>query len=303
MRAAMLTLAVLFAGCRCRGDRVTADDSKKAPDSEAVKVCLEGVRGLSNYSDRCEQSHLWWGSIDRAVEQLRPACERLVVAPGARFVRAEVEKCNAALEKAPCFQPLPPECQIPGTLKAGEACAFGVQCGPGLTCGLGHDAACGKCMVTSRNAGDSCDGEGEDAPVCGEGLVCLRQTHKCTAPLGPGATCSDMTDCQRPLICEFKDGPEGVCIAPRKAGEPCTAMDCEITLQCEGGTCKPRALPKNPGASCSDSLDCLDYACVHGVCRAPLQVGKKCGEETAPCAPSLMCIKGKCVLPDARDCH
>lgn len=300
MRRALLAAVVIVAGCRCRGEDVRADKAQRPRvDSEEMKVCLDGIRGLSRYSDRCENSHLWWGSIDRAVEQLRPACEALVVAPGARFVRAEVDKCNAALEKAPCFEPPPPECRIGGALKAGEPCAFGAQCGPGLICGLAPGAICGKCVATLRE-GENCDGA--DNRSCAEGLACLLATRKCSTPLPEGGTCSDNSECRRPLFCDFKGGPEGTCTVQRKAGEPCTALECDPTLRCDEGKCVPRGAPKGPGANCADPLDCLDYACVHGVCGTPLAEGAKCSEESAPCSPSLMCIKGKCVLPDARQC-
>jgi hypothetical protein len=293
-RALLLVTIVLFAGCRCRRDEVTADQTKKPRvESEAVKVCLEGVRGLSRYSDRCEHSALWWGTVERAVEQLRPACEQLVVAPGARFERAEVEKCNAALEKAPCFTSLPVECRIGGSLKLGEGCAFGAQCATGLFCKQTEGAFCGKCAAAGRE-GDSCI----DAQ-CDEGLVCV--AGKCGPPLAAGAACGSPYECARPLSCDMGPG-SGVCVPPRKEGEKCEPTQCEVTLRCTGGVCKKRGAPKGPGAECDDPLDCLDYACVHGVCGAPLLAGEPCGEESAPCAASLMCVEGKCVLPDARTC-
>ncbi len=300
MRRALFVVVLVFAGCRCRGEQVRPDKADKPHvDNELLQICLDGIRGFSRYSSRCESSHLWWGSVDRAVEQLRPACEQLVVSPGARFVRAEVDKCNAALEKAPCFEPPPPECRIGGSLKAGEPCAFGAQCGPGLLCGLAPEQTCGKCVATLAE-GERC---GEDDRSCAEGLVCNFTAHKCITPQAAGSPCNDNMECRRPLFCDFKGGPSGTCAAPRKAGEACTALECDVTLRCDGGKCVPRDPPQGPGGNCADPLDCLDYACVHGVCGTPLGKGAKCGEETAPCAPSLVCLHGKCVLPDARDCH
>jgi len=303
MKRALLALVLVVSGCaRCRTDQVAPDEQKKAKapiNNEAVRLCLEGVRGLSRYSDRCEHSSLWWGSVERAVEQLHPACERLVVAPGARFDKKEIDACNAALDKHPCFQPLPAECRIGGSLKAGDACAFGAQCGPGLICRQPQGKICGTC-VPSAKGGESC----VDIP-CDESLVCIAE--KCSVPVPAGGACSSPYDCQRPLFCDFKSPTSGVCAQPRREGEPCTSIDCEPQLRCTDGRCVKRGPPQGPGADCADSLDCLDYACVHGKCGSFLHAGQKCSEESAPCAPSYMCIPtgesgGKCVLPDARDC-
>jgi len=289
----LLVVVVMLAGCRCRRDDVTDQPKFKTPavETEAVKLCLEGVRGLSRYSDRCESSHLWWGSVERAVEQLRPACERLTVAPGARFDRAEIAKCNAALEKTPCYAPPPLECRIGGTLKHGEPCAFGVQCATGLFCKQPENAICGKCEKVARE-GDDCR-----EAQCDEGLVCI--LDKCGPPKSLGTACSSSYECTRPLSCD----PTGmVCVAPKKAGEACTGLDCDVGLFCDG-VCKPREKPKSPGGNCEDALDCIDFNCVAGRCEALLGVGASCGHEGSPCAPSLMCVRGKCVLPDARDCR
>ncbi len=296
MKRTLLVAVVLFAGCRCRGETVSPDESNKANrprvETEAVKLCLEGVRGLSRYSDRCESSHLWWGSVDRAVEQLRPACERMTVAPGVHFDRKEVEACNAALEKAPCFANLPPECRIGGALGAGEPCAFGAQCKVGLTCQPHGEGFCGSCVKLGVE-GEDCAERG-----CDEGLVCIE--GKCAKPRAVGGACVFAGDCQRPLTCNM--AVLGECQAPKKEGETCTRFECDVTLACVDGKCKKRKPPQGPGANCTDSLECLDYACVHGVCGEPLRLGAACGEESAPCAASFMCVGGKCVLPDAREC-
>ena len=297
VRAWLLVSLVVTIGCSGRGCGKTNIEpeppkvKKPATTTPAVQTCLDGVRALTEYTDRCEGGREWWGSIERAVEQLRPACEVMTVAPGAVYDRKLVDACIAALAKQPCGAPSPEACHIAGTRKHGEGCAFPVQCERGAFCKIGQDSICGVCAPTAKV------GEGCLDAVCDDGLTCLGD--KCGKPKEVGEACMGDQECKRMLFCEA-----GKCRELRAVGQTCVLNECAPGAMCEAGLCKKRPPPGKPGEKCQNSLECLDFSCSGGTCRPLGELGADCDvmKDMPPCAPSLVCHKNKCALPDAHAC-
>ncbi len=288
-----LWLVVALAGCgRCKHDAPPPPVAKKqkapAVTTPAVQACLDRIRAVTEYTDRCEGGKAWWGTVERAVEQLRGACEIISVAPGASYDRKAIDECVAALPKHACGAPLPASCGVHGSLKLGERCAFAEQCGTGAFCKLG-ETLCGVCAPLARVFEDC-----QDA-ACEEGLNCAGS--KCIKPGAEGATCLTDFECGRMMYCAT------TCQRLRGEGQPCTGRECAPDFVCESAVCKKRPPPGPPGAPCQSGLDCLDFACVGGSCRELASVGESCDpEKDPPCAPSFVCFRGKCTLPDAHAC-
>lgn len=305
MRDALIVLAIaLGCGCSgrgCRGKEIDADSQKKARPAAvagpAIQACIDGVRAITEYTDRCEGGHEWWGSIDRAVEQLRPGCEAMAVAPGAKYERTAVDACGAALKTHACGMPLPEPCHTYGTRKHGELCAFAVQCVRGSFCKTDLDTLCGVCERAARH-GEACDDR-----MCDEDLLCI--DHQCARPRESGDKCATDSECKRMLFCE-QSPVGGTCRAYNAEGEPCAEGLCAPSLSCEAGKCKKRPPPAGPGSKCANSLDCRDFSCVAGTCRPLGEAGDKCDPSSAEvpqCGPAFMCHKGRCAVPDPHACR
>ncbi len=270
-----------------------------AAPSGKVDLCMLGVRAMTEYAARCEDALPWWGSIERAVEQLRRACESMVNAPGVHYERGEIEACVNAIGKLKCGAPNPPECRFYGTLSKGAPCVFNNQCAEGLLCKIGNTEACGRC-ATAGKEGESC-GDG-----CDEGLVCI--DDRCGRPRGVGERCRGPYDCNKLLRCapDPVDFTVSTCKEMLKEGAACGTWDCAPSLRCEAGVCKKRPPPGAPGEKCVDPLDCRDFACVGGSCVTLAEEHEACADlehpDRAPCAPSLACLSGKCKLRDPRSC-
>jgi hypothetical protein len=295
----VLLLAVLIVGCRCkREDAIPEKPVKKrtpAPLTEAMQACMDGVRAITERVDRCEGGHEWWGSIDRAIEQLRPGCEAMTAAPGALYEKKAVDACIAELKSLPCGARLPDSCRNFGTRKHGEPCAFSVQCVAGSYCKVDFDAMCGVCAPAGK-LGDKCF----DDP-CEEDWVCIEKV--CQRPGEVNDKCVTDSECKRTLFCDHTS-TGSTCKKLHLEGETCLPHECAPSFVCEGGKCKRRPPPAPPGAKCGNGLDCLDFSCVEGTCRAPGEQGDACGKPDQPqCGSSYVCMKGKCTLPDARECH
>lgn len=285
---------VALAGCgRCKHDAPPPPVEKKpkapAVTTPAVRACLDRIRAVTEHTDRCEGGRAWWGSVERAVEQLRSACEIIAVAPGAAYDRASIDACIAALPKHACGAPLPASCGVHGSLQTGAPCAFGEQCGPGEYCKLGGDSLCGVCARLAPAGADCTEAQCEDGLNCAAG--------RCAKPRAEGEACLSDYECGRMMYCA------STCQRLRGEGQPCTSVECAPDFVCDSGSCKRRPPPGPPGAPCKSSLDCLDFACVAGSCRELAGSGEPCESESdPPCSPSFVCFHGKCTLPDAHAC-
>jgi len=295
----------LTSSCRARGCESEKSIEPEKPSKRRarkgfdVDLCLLGVRALTEYGARCEEALPWWGTIDRAVEQLRGACEAMVRAPGVRYERDEIEACADAIRKMPCGAKQPELCRIGGTLPKGASCVFGAQCARGLFCRTKTGESCGTCIPYALE-GEAC-GEG-----CDENLVCI--ADRCRSHRGEGESCTGLFECKKMLRCvaDPKGATGNVCVPFAKEGEKCGMYDCSPAFRCDSGVCKPRSPPKSPGSPCVDPFDCVDFTCVAGTCRAYGGEGDACPDqehaERAPCGPSFSCLAGVCKPIDANAC-
>lgn len=292
-----LWIALALAGCSgrsCKGDAPAPTKKAKAPavTTPAVQACLDRLRAVTEYTDRCEGGKAWWGTVERAVEQLRPACEVMAIAPGVTYDRIAIDACIALLPKHPCSTPLPEACGVHGSVANGEPCAFSEQCGRAAFC-KPADTPCGVCAPVAKEGDDCGDTQ------CEESLNCAGS--KCVKPRSAGEPCTSEYDCQRMMFCQ-----SGKCLPLRHEGQACTGPECAPSFACASGTCKKRPDPGPPGAKCQSSLDCLDFSCVAGSCSELGGLGEPCDPEKpdlAPCSPSFVCFQGKCTLPDAHACR
>jgi hypothetical protein len=185
---------------------------------------------------------------------------------------------------------------LPGS---GAPCADGVLCAEGLACEL----ASGTCGNVPGE-GDPC-ALGVLGPfVCDAGLACLGDT--CGAMPSEGQTCGAGTNaCADGLGCEFKTDGTNVCVPRVGPGAACTNdSQCSAGSYCEFSTmlCRPVA---NTGESCEDGNECgPDGACVPAspggnfVCAPTPSLGDLCFDA---CGEGLVCRpvanSGTCAAP------
>ncbi len=299
--AALALGLVLAVGCnrRPRGRAGAAASAPAPAPAAAVDSCLIFVRAAATRTARCEGGVAWWGSLDRAVEQLRPACEAMARAPGVRYLREQADRCAAALAALPCEATDPAECRVTGSLAAGAPCGMDEQCGAGLFCDSALGTACGVCAPLPA-AGQECEVR------CADGLYCNRD-FSCAPLRREGESCVTPFDCARTLQCAPGADADGgdVCRRFQQAGESCTErLACASGLRCAGAVCVPREPPGQPGANCKDGLDCVDFSCVAGKCAALARLGEPCSYTGthAPCEPSLLCLGDRCQARDPAAC-
>ena len=296
--AALALGLVLVVGCnrRPRGRAGAAASAPVPAPAAAVESCLTFVRATATRTARCEGGVAWWGSLDRAVEQLRPACEVMARAPGVHYRREQADSCAAALAALPCEAPTPAACQVTGSLAAGAPCGMDEQCGAGLFCDALLGDPCGVCALLP-GAGQECEVR------CVDGLYCSDFT--CAPLRQDGESCLTPFDCARTLQCAPGADGDDICRRFQQAGESCTErLACASGLRCAGTVCVPREPPGQPGAACKDGLDCVDFSCVAGKCAALARLGERCSHVGAhpPCEPSLLCHEDRCIPRDPAAC-
>ncbi len=289
---------LLLTSCRgCTSQDVERDDSpkkakKKPLRVDAVELCMRGVRATTEHVAKCEGGSAWWGSIDRAVEQMRATCNAMVNAAGVRLVEAEIDACVGALAEAACDDVTPPACKLAGSLKAGSPCLYSQQCVADHFCKT-EDGPCGKCARLPKG-GEACDS------ICDEGAWCSSGT--CKKTLADRDACTPSDQCGRLSRCMLDaKSSTSRCLPLRAEGEACSMGECRPNLDCVGGKCVPRPPPKKPGEACSSMFDCLDFSCVDHTCAALVGKGEPCGltfdKDYPQCEVGLSCVKGKCVDP------
>jgi hypothetical protein len=154
-----------------------------------------------------------------------------------------------------------------------------------------------------RQLGESCSDSAECDLflACDEG-VCVRH---CAIPEG-GRCGQDLDDvpssCRDDLIC----GADSVCVPPAAKsaeGDPCqTLATCEPTLQCQGGTCRPRLALGDAceESSCISDPFCgcpVDASCRGGRCEAAPTQGQPCPDGF--CAAGHFCGRAQGADHDA----
>ncbi len=185
---------------------------------------------------------------------------------------------------------------LPGS---GAPCADGVLCADGLACAL----ATGTCGDVPGE-GDPC-ALGVLGPfVCEEGLACLGDV--CGALPTEGQTCGSGTnDCADGLGCEFKTDGSNVCVPVSGPGAACSNdSQCQEGSYCEFSSMVCTAVA-GAGEPCEDGNECgPEGACVPSspggnfVCAPTPSLGEPCFDA---CRDGLVCRSvaesGTCVAP------
>lgn len=213
---------------------------------------------------------------------------------------------------------------LTGTLEAGQACLFDVECRPGLYCDA--DVCRGTCRTASAQ-GEPCQKSYECLPplvcldagliegtslVAGEDATCQQRVDIDTFEVsqeGEGCSWLTLSVCAAGLAC-----PDGTCVPALQEGEACTIRDtsdsgmfdiagdpCERGLSCVWAvgerTCRPDVTAEGQSceeARCAGSLECLDGP-DGKVCKLLAPWGSDCGADFD--CESDACIEGICRQP------
>lgn len=121
---------------------------------------------------------------------------------------------------------------------AGQPCNVSQACGPGLSCRFGDPGVQPVCTPLPGRDGDC---EPLDLPCKSRGDFCDETTHKCSARLAVGATCTTTPECVGYARC---DGASHTCVARSPIGEACSQQeDCIDFLPCLNGVCAANEAP------------------------------------------------------------
>ncbi|MCC6217763.1 MAG: hypothetical protein IT376_23090 [Polyangiaceae bacterium] len=235
----------------------------------------------------------------------------------------KVQACLDAVEARGCdgfLQREPAECQaaIDGTVELGGDCTLDAECKGQAFC-KATGACPGKCSAL-QPAGAACGGDDD----CMPGLECPSDTRLCGAPAAAGEDCEGNVapDCGPGLICLGADDEQstpGKCSTQAAAfvgdvGDPCafgvdtvckTQLSCAISFDAGsiGGTCVakyasgaackpafPEACPQ--GEFCELPTPGAGPPVLDGVCKPLPKAGESCGSLLGPgaCEPDHVCV-------------
>jgi hypothetical protein len=269
------------------------------------------------------------------------ACGAELALPGVALTAGALETCATAVRTTGACRltdQATASCNLsgPGTLGSGAGCFTGLQCQSGScskTQDGGTEPVCGTCTAAAAvgqpcsqslnctpnavcdssqtppvcvaisygDVGAACDTGGA---ACKTGLYCNTDgtAPRCASGKGAGATCSDISQCAPPFVC---DGTPTTCQNPKPLGAACSGEDCATGLTCATGSthvCAPAAWAA-AGQPCSDTTMCLVGACMSqtvntGTCPTVIPDGQPCsGESTSTtCDVFSECLGGTCVL-------
>jgi len=191
-------------------------------------------------------------------------------------------------------------CELAGTLKDGEGCAWSGQC-ESKSC----SPPCGLCVRPSV--------EGGKCP-CSRGFVCT--VNGCVRRRELGESCRPF-ECMADLVCN-----DGSCAAPPAPGAPCAAkadFPCGPwwrELSCDTSNhCVPLMMAKNRGDACGLGSNGVVTVCPFGSscrsgdggstgeCTPRPRDGEACGFPGVPCLLPAGCASGTCRRFDAVDCN
>jgi hypothetical protein len=332
----IIALSPVHTGCRDSSKAEQDDD-----DRAARKRAERRAKAKKSAASACE---IWAKTTCRRDEECRPIgrgrshkmddeCEEMRVRycelegklPGAPPPQEGRAACASALESLSCREymsdKLVPECDLRGSLKAGEPCTLSGQCRSGW-CDRAFGKLCGECASPPQE-GESCLHY-----TCSIGLRCDAK-GVCRKPVARGASCHYDTDCTSPLVCVRPGFDDGKCDDPRHEGESCRdifgdttapapspsptdagsaaglmvwhACDHTLDLECIHGVCGYSKL-KEPGDACEKFDRCRNGYCDASKCVLAQKPGTKCDIKEPRCEWPGMCNNGKCELPSASWC-
>ena len=216
----------------------------------AARACLDALGGMD-----CEGGVFSWG--------LGPCLEH----------SSDPSACSRYLLR----DSLVSECLdvFGGSMKEGEPCFHGLECGPGLRCSLGHQCP-GEC-VAARGPWNACTPWQQQ---CAQGMDCVSDPPQCTPLSEEGEPCTREGEggpfprCHPHLSClDERDASTGVCRGRKEENTGCGD---------EEGRCQP-------------SLFCLRKTtdAAEGWCNPPLARGEICdlrlAEPPGPCGLGSIC--------------
>jgi hypothetical protein len=259
------------------------------------------------------------GDIERCAQARRDAattCAPLRTCTFSPGLRADGASCGTDAQCASTF------CKGSGVSTTGEVCG---ACAQRIADGAACDPSASGCAITSAcipTSGGAKTGTckpvlvvAQSAPcdtthLCDSSSFCDGKTKTCAPRADVGAACTLVTDCKIALACSNK-----VCVAAKKAGDPCTIdandnTDCLAGLYCDGkvGTCRAPAIGA-AGAPCDDVKTVCEGSCVFstagsGTCQTIIADGDACDATKTDqgCDTYAYCVSGKCQYYDPAAC-
>lgn len=308
LRASALAAGLLFAGCGNVKSSAGGDAGMESAPLTADAACEMFAQAYCDALQACATVAvpLYFGDRATCLSRMKLSCTTDQMSPGISRTPEDLAACAHDAASSSCADlvanRLPASCQVkPGSLANGAACGSSWQC-LSTHCEKSAAGSCGTCAVRQPANADCTVDEG-----CTAGLVC--SNGKCTAPVGPGASCNSNTPCRSDLYCEKTTelctahvgaaascaGDSSACdllngygcnpfnhtcqaIGVAKGGEPCGIVNGTLVLcialdACPGATLtQPGACasPAADGTTCGDNSHCLPPAtCVNQLCRLP----------------------------------
>lgn len=273
----LLLCALSLLACSSSNPDVSPSDAAidSAAPLKAVDYCEATAGFFCDYYLRCERI------VAATVEECRATfLETCNARYEPRYVDLEtagllslstsgVEACKKHLATVACAQQIndlmgPCAEMWVGTRPAGSACGLDVEsfvCAPGNTCTIGLDL-CGKCEAASatvrRQVGEPCS----STEPCVVGASCTGGA--CVAPtiVNEGDACDASHRCPYRSACSG-----GHCVRAALLGEDCAGRTCasgRCVTEGASSVCRPLL---DPGATCTNALDCHSGSCVKGTCK------------------------------------
>jgi hypothetical protein len=309
-----VALALVLAAC--------SSSSKNPPPNPVPagatidQACADTAAAFCTKQDGCSPTarKVAFADIDTCTTRLKALCVTNATASGANVSVQQITACAHAYSAQSCQDALalknPEQCNYPGQLADGVACATDAQC-TGARCRKAKGDTCGKCG-SRGDSGADCVAD-ED---CKGSLACLGS--KCAMAGVEGTACDDAHPCGVTLACV--DGTCGELLGKGAtchvadancdvlgAGVMCGAMSstCDAVVFVESGTCGFTS-PGAPFAFCQAgrcSLDAMGNG--KGTCTPNAPDGMPCSSTTtgANCTAPAVCHQGICTVPDPKLCN
>ena len=274
----VFSVCIAFAAMGCPSDTSSSSDLLAR-----IQVAEEKYRVKCNYSSAASAKirAAKTAAEIRAVSSLAGVNPNLIPTYVAAL-EASVESCVNADIKDPAL--------LRGTLKDGDACFWGAQCGSSLCAGgqtFEGGWKCGVC-APALAIGDSCDSSNSR---CAVGVSCsgAQGQQKCTdssdTRVAIGGDCS-AASCVRGALCNYETvntTTTRTCVALPKVGESCVRL----------GTCDNSAYCSGTGAT----RTCVAYPKLGETCTdTPCQGGARCDKTAAKCVDgsTTVAVGGNC---------
>jgi hypothetical protein len=301
--------------------------------SANTQSCTDYANALCGLYQSC--SNGWdigfeFGDLPTCVTSYETFCLNRLATPDSVLSATQVETCAQDLPQESCENLYGSDNTAPceaadGPLANGSTCTVNAQCQSAF-CALSKYAVCGSC-ATQPAPGADCS-----TITCGVGLICLKGSQTCSAPVADGGACTSEADCQFGLSCLDGDGGLFACAPTVDLGQPCdyrslVGPGCSGRegLYCkrdgDGGSCTPLGLA-DAGQPCGDvgglATDCSAAGLCQkaqpdageGLCLGSAATGQACDIDAGPsCLLESKCVPtsatgttGVCMQPAPSSC-